>query len=151
MQASFYKAWRDHKLKTETSNPMTHEFMSRLLQGRVSRFDLTQQCNMGGAYTRCFYQLDGCGPVYEEAGCRKPFTRWRTAADCEHDPAEAELWAFIRRNFTRTAGKCQEVYVAKKPQEDYCAHDHCAEFVSPGERFCSGHANFFFVNAPTKP
>lgn len=112
------------------------QFAGKLKQGRVSRFDLTQNANQAGEYTRCFYQLCGSETVYQEVPCMEPATRWRAPRECGRLRSEAALWTFILQNFTRLVADWQEIYILKK----YCAHDHCAELVeNTEERFCNKH------------
>ncbi len=110
---SFYQQRRNDKnFKYKLSK--NGAFKTHLLAGQVDTFDLTQDANMGGEYTRCFYKMGDT--VFQETPCDSPYTKWVTLAGenkarCRILKTDESIWKYINDNYSLTMNFYQLCYV----------------------------------------
>jgi hypothetical protein len=117
-----YDQWRkNHSFAYEWSKK--GEFRKRLLAGEVDSFDLTQDCNMAGEYTRCFYTLVGKATVYQETPISTPYIRWKRIEGVLkrlYQQEDKDTWTYIKDNYDRTSKDFQVQCKRKAAIEEEC-------------------------------
>jgi hypothetical protein len=114
----FYDQWR--KSRAPSNFASRGDFQKRLLAGEVEAFDMTQDCNMGGEYTRCFYKLTGKDTIYQETPCDEPRVQWKTVDGKlrrHYNSKQLATWDWIDEHYTCAARDFQVRYERKAVEE----------------------------------
>ena len=109
MAAPYYNHWRKN-LGSYRAN--AGDFQKHLLAGEVEAFDFTQDCNMSGEYTRCFYKLADT-KIYQETPCDNPRVQWKRVEGKltrHYHPDQLAVWDYIDAHFTATCSDFQVRY-----------------------------------------
>jgi len=117
---SFYNQWRDNVNFKCTNCARSGDFQRRLLANEVDAFEFTQNCNMGGEYTRCFYKLKGIDIIYQETPCDEPRIQWKKVNDKlirHYNSDQAAIWVYIRDHYIRTESAYQVRYERKTEEK----------------------------------
>jgi hypothetical protein len=98
--------------------PLDTNFHDLLLSGRISEFDLTQDCNMGGSYTRCFYKLTGDDTIYKELYLPHLYIKWVRNPETKEiktitKQEDSANWLFIYSIYDETRDDFQLRFVRK--------------------------------------
>ncbi len=116
IKMAFYNQWRKNPCDSIFEFSKRGDFQKRLLADEVDAFDLTQDCNMHGEYTRCFYRLKGNETIYEETPCDEPRIGWKTIGNkltrC-YKPRQMATWSYIQERFVETETPYQVRYERK--------------------------------------
>jgi hypothetical protein len=80
LETSLYRQWRAPGFAKKCSSRGT--FLAHLHADRVAYFEITQDANIGGVYSRCFYRLKGEATIHQEVPLVAPGIGWKMAAGC---------------------------------------------------------------------
>lgn len=71
---SWYEQWRNRDANFRVKSSSSNQFANWFKQGSVERFEVTQDANQAGIFTRCFFKLFENDKLYQCVPLCQPFT-----------------------------------------------------------------------------